>query len=260
MNNTTKATAQHLEHIKLSECVPTDYQRATNPTQVANIIKRFDEAKLGALTVSLRDGKYHIIDGLHRSVALKSLGYTHALCIVLTGLTYEQEAEYFRTQNQDKRLLKPADLFKAGLAAGDQKCVRINEIVRENGFRIGKGSKDFYKLASIHSLYTIADEYGYDVLEETLRLIVDTWAGIPKATQSESLLGIADFVYRYGRADFAERMKEKFSVVFYDYSESMRVRGSIGSSVSRKKFCRVLVSHYNKGLVHNSRKRLKWEE
>lgn len=260
MNNTTKSTAQNLEHIKLSECVPTDYQRSTNHTQVANIIKRFDEAKLGALTVSLRDGKYHIIDGLHRSVALKSLGYTHALCIVLTGLTYEQEADYFRTQNRDKRLLRPADLFKAGLAAGEEKCITINRIVKENGFQIGKSSKDFYKLASVHALYTIAEDYGYDVLDSTLKLISETWNGIPKASQSESLMGVAEFIHRYGAADFTNRMKDKFAVVFYDYSEAMRIRGSIGSSTSRRKFCRVLVGHYNKGLVHNSRKRLKWEE
>jgi hypothetical protein len=240
--------------------VPSDYQRVTNNAQVANIVKRFDEAKLGTLIVSERDGKYHIIDGAHRARALRNLGYTHAPCVVLTGLTYEQEADYFRKQNQDKRLLTPSDLFKAGLASGDDQCVKISKIVKANGFHIGKGNKDFYKLAAIHTLYTISEEYGYDVLDVTLFLIASTWSEIPRASQSESLLGVAEFVRRYGMADFSERLRDKFSIVWYDYSEAIRAHGSVGSTTSRKKFCRMLVEHYNKGIVHNSKKRLKWEE
>ena len=82
-----KTTSQRLEQIRLDDCVPTNYQRVTNNGQVAGIVGEFDEARLGTITVSLRDGNYHIVDGLHRSLALKALGYTHALCVVLTGLT-----------------------------------------------------------------------------------------------------------------------------------------------------------------------------
>jgi len=256
----TRATNQRIELIPLKDIDPSGYQRTTSGLQVVNIVKRFDEAKLGTLTVSKRDGRYYIIDGTHRVRALRTIGYTHAPCVVLTGLTYEQEAEYFRKQNQDKRLLTPGDLFKAGLASGDEQCVKIHKIVESNGFHIGKGNKDFYKIASIHTLYTISEEYGYDVLDITLFLIANTWNGIARATQSESLLGVAEFVSRFGLADFAERLHDKFAVIWYDYTEAMRVHGSVGSTTSRKKFCRILVAHYNKGIVHNSKKRLKWED
>ena len=55
-------------------------------------------------------------------------------------------------------------------------------------------------------------------------------------------------------------MRTEFAAVYYDYSEAMRMQSSIGSSISRKKFCRVLVTHYNRGLRSNSKKRLIWEE
>ena len=73
-----KVPNQRIEVIALSECVPTNYQRPTSDNQVAKIVGDFDEAKLGVLTVSLRDGCFHIVDGLHRSKALKAHGYTHA--------------------------------------------------------------------------------------------------------------------------------------------------------------------------------------
>ena len=253
-----KMLEQRLEHIPLSACVATNYQRKTNDAQVAAITRKFCEGKLGALTVSLRDGNYHIVDGLHRSKALKLLGYTHALCIVLTGLTYEQEAELFRAQNENKRRVVTFDDFRAGLEARNEQCLKINEIVQANEFQIGKGG--FYKLASVRALYTIAEDFGYGVLDDTLFLIACTWNHINKASQCEPLLGVAEFVSRYGIAEFSERMKSKFAVVMYDYTEAMRMKGSIASATSRKKFCRILVEHYNKGLTGNSKKRLKWEE
>jgi hypothetical protein len=257
--NTEKTTTQRIRLIPLSEMEPeSGYQRATNPAQVQSIVRNFDESKLGTLTVSARDGKFHIIDGAHRSRALRELGYSHASCVVLTGLTFEQEAEYFRNQNQDKRLIRPMEFFKAGLISGNEQCVRIYRIAKLNGFNIGTGKKDFYTIEAIQTLFTIIDDYGYEILDDTLSLIAEAWTGILRASQSESLIGVAEFVSRYGTADFAARMKEKFSVIYYEYTEAARTRSS--SKSARHKFCRILVEHYNKGLANKSKKRLTWED
>lgn len=258
--NASKATNQRIRLIALSDMEPeSGYQRATNPVQVENIAKRFDESKLGTLIVSERGGKFHIIDGAHRAKALRKRGYTHAHCVVLTGLTFEQEAEYFRKQNQDKRLIKPMEFFRAGLVSGDALCANIYRIIRTNGFNIDAGKKGFYKIAAIKALFTIVDEYGYSTLDDTLRLLASVWSGFKGASQSVSLLGVAEFVSRYGTVDFAERMKGKFSAVFYDYTEAAYFRTISGVS-SRIKFCRVLVDHYNRGLTKESGKRLVWED
>jgi hypothetical protein len=221
-------------------------------------MKKFTEAKLGVLTVSLRRGNYYIVDGLHRSAALKKLGYTHAPCIVLTGMTYEQEADFYRKQDENKRPMSTFDDFKAGIEAKDEMCLNIQKILKDNKFQIGRGG--FYKIQSIQTLFVIVRDFGYKTLDDTLFLLANTWGDIAKASDSEFLLGTAEFVYRYGIAEFSERLKSKFSVICYDYAESMRVRGSIGSTTSRKKLCRIFVDHYNKGIRANSKKRLQWED
>ena len=103
MNN--KMTSQTIRLLPVGELLVGGYQRPTNTAQVEKIAARFDEAKLGLPIVSERGGQYHLLDGAHRAAALRKLGYTHAMCIVLTGLTYADEAEYFRTQNQNTRQL-----------------------------------------------------------------------------------------------------------------------------------------------------------
>ena len=258
-NNNIKATSQRIELIELDRCVPTNYQRETKDGQVENIVSRFTEDKLGVLTVSLRDGNLHIVDGLHRSKALKAEGYTHALAVILTGMTYEQEAEFFREQNENKRPISTLEDFHAGLEANNPMCILIDKTLKAHNFQIGRGS-NFYKIGCITTLTTIVKDYGYTVLEDTLRLLADTWAGIPSATESTCLLGVAKFVKHYGLCHFAERMKNKFAVVCYEYAEAMKMSGTRGSNVSRNKFCRILVQHYNRGLNGNSKKRLIWEE
>jgi len=259
MNSNTKTPNQHIRLIALDECVPTNYQRTTSDQQVAKIISEFDEARLGVLTVSLRDGHAHIVDGLHRSLVLKELGYTHAHAVVLKNMTYEQEAAYFRRQNENRRNVLTFDDFRAGLEEKDEMCLRVDAIVRANDFQIGKGSS-FYQIASIHALFTIVRDFGYETLNDTLSLLAKTWSSIAKASQCECLLGVAEFVHRYGVAEFAERMRTAFAVVVYDYTEAMRMQGTIGSSTSRKKFCKALVTHYNKGIRSNSKRRLVWED
>jgi len=238
------------------------YQRPTNSTQVDKIVAAFDEAKLGMPVVSARDGRYNLLDGAHRVAALRKIGYTHALCLVLSGLTYTDEAEYFRTQNQNARPLTRYNLFKAGLEAGDEMCVRIDEITRANGFVIGMGTERFNTIAAIFALTTICAVYGYEILETTLSLIRSTWDGVNNATRREFLVGVAEFVQRFGGAEFAERMRFKsIAAIWQDYlAETCLTNRQSSDPAMRRAFCRVLVRHYNQGLGSSGRKRLAMED
>ena len=251
-----KATNQRFALVPLAKIEPSDYQRATKTTQVESIAKNFDKSKLGTLTLSQRDGKYYIIDGAHRLSALRTLQYTHAVCEILTGLTHEEEANYFRTQGVDKRDLRPLDLFNAGLIAEDWKCLMIDRIVKDNSFQIGFAYKDFNQIGAIKALFIIVDDYGCETLDDTLCLIANTWAGIPKAVCSDSLLGVAEFISFYGVAEFDKRLCDCFPAIWYEYREA--VRNTQKTIRARKHFCRILVEHYNKGLGARSNKRLKW--
>jgi len=259
--NQTKTTQQSLKRIALADIVSqSGYQRPTNYAQVQKITREFDEAQLGILTVSYRDGKYHLIDGNHRSHAMRNCGYTHAIAVVFKGMSYEDEAELYGKQNDNKRSLKPIDLFKSDIEANDEATVTINEIVEANGFQVGSGGKNNYsRITAILALYSIAKEYGFNTLDDTLCLIASTWSGLTKATQAASLLGVAEFIHRYGMADFADRLREKCISVWYDYEEEMRNRGSGRLIAPQVRFCRILVEKYNTGLPSKSKKRLVWE-
>lgn len=256
-----KATGQAIKLLPVGELITGGYQRPTNTAQVDKIVSGFDEAKLGMLIVSERDGKYHLLDGAHRAAALRKIGYTHAMCIIITGLTYRDEAEYFRTQNQNSRPLTRYNLFKAGLESGDEMCVRIDEITRANSFVVGMSNKCFNNLSAIFALTTICSVYGFETLDLTLGLLRETWEGINNVTRREFLVGSAEFVHRFGKADFAERMKFKnIAEIWQDFlAETSHSNRSSSDPSMRRAFCKVLVRHYNKGLSANSKKRLVME-
>lgn len=257
----TKTTSHVTKMIPLDELLMGGYQRPTNTAQVEKIVANFDEAKLGFPIVSERDGKYHLLDGAHRVAAMRILGYTAAMCIVLSGLSYQDEAEYFRTQNQNSRRLTSYNLFKAGLESEDEMSVKINEITRSNGFTVGMSGRNFNSISAIFALITICSVYGSETLGETLRLLRSTWEGIANVTRREFLVGTAEFVARFGSVHFAERMRYKsIAEIWQDYLiESGHSNRIASDPAMRRAFCRVLVRHYNKGLASNSKMRLVME-
>jgi len=256
-----KTTNQTIKMLPLGELVTGGYQRPTNTAQVDKIADSFDEARLGLPIVSERGDRYHLLDGAHRVAALRKIGYTHAPCIVLTGLTYQDEADYFRTQDQNNRPLTKFNLFRAGLEAGDEMCVRIDEVCRANKYTVGMSGKNFNTIAAIFALSTICAVYGYDVLDTTLALIRDTWEGVSDATRREFLVGVAEFVHRFGTVKFAERMRfTNMAAIWQEYLAETYVGNRQSSDPTmRKAFCRVLVRHYNQGLKSNSKMRLVME-
>jgi hypothetical protein len=261
-NDTTiKNVKQRIEHIALSEIAPAAYQRSTNQKQIKNIIANFDSAKLGMPIVSARGGKFYLLDGLHRISAMRKLNFTQATFIVLDGLTYEQEAEYFRSQNDNSRPLTKYNLFKAGLEAKNEMCCRIVEIANKNGFTIGTSSKKFNVISAIYAVETVTKIYGYDVLDKTLSLIRETWDGQKSATFREFIVGVAEFISRFGKVEFAEKMKRKnLALIWQDFlASSLHTERKTNNPAMRRAFCYVLVNHYNSGIPARSKQRLQME-
>ena len=100
------------------------YQRVLSPN-VKKLMEKWDNEKCNFLLVSYRDGYFYIIDGQHRYSVALAKGIVLLPCIILTGLTREQEALKFARQNEGVTKLNPFDTFKANVACGD---VSINEV------------------------------------------------------------------------------------------------------------------------------------
>lgn len=256
-----KTMNQRIETIPLNRVTAAAYQRPTNARQVMNIVTGFNEAKLGIPVVSERGGQYYIVDGTHRVAALRRLGYERAMFIVLKGLTYEEEADFFRRQNENARGLTLYTRFKAGLESGDETCLAINAIVERNHFVVGTSARSFNTITAVFALITIYDSYGAEALDKTLRLIRETWDGNPTAKNREFLVGVSEFVHRFEVPDFAVRLgKVSLAAIWQEYLQWAQYQNrATASREMRIAFCRILVRHYNKGIRSDSARFLRME-
>ena len=262
-----KEVEQRIECVPLERIVTAQYQRILNMKNVACIVKNFDPAKLGVLVVSHReDGTYAVLDGQHRLTALRRLGYDAANCIVLEGMTIQQEADYFRRQNENKQSLRINDTFNASLWAEDAESLRIKELMDKYGFRHGK-SGQLMCICAIGALQRILRRFGDRTLELTLACIAATWPHDSTILRGEMLAGLGEFWRRYGEkltvAQFEARMRKHLPMEMYQEARR-RTQGKTTPATAFNKtirftMCAVYVSAYNKQLRTNSPNRLELE-
>ena len=262
-----KEVEQHIACLPLERIVTEQYQRILNMKNVAGIVKNFDPAKLGVLVVSYRaDGTYAVLDGQHRLTALRQLGYDATNCIVLEGMTIQQEADYFRRQNENKQSLRINDTFNASLWAEDAESLRIKALMDKYGFRHGKSGQPMC-ICAIGALQRILRRFGDRTLELTLACIAATWPHDSTILRGEMLAGLGEFWRRYGEqltvAQFEARMRKHLPLEMYQEARR-RTQGKIMPSTAFNKtirftMCAVYVSAYNKQLRTNSPNRLELE-
>jgi uncharacterized protein DUF6551 len=212
-----------VQMLKLEQLiVDARFQRPIQQSRVERYTKQFEPKLVGLLTVSLRaNGKYVILDGQHRWMVLVERGYTEALCEVLTGLTFEQEAAIFHGRNISRTRLKPGDYFRARLAANDPIAKAINEIVTKAGYRMelqpqihwhsSSGYSDPNAIVSISAVERI---FNTGMLPNTLNTIKAAWPSQPSFfLKAELMLGMAAFLRLYPESheDRLTDMLSKFS-------------------------------------------------
>lgn len=236
------------EMIEVSKIEVPNYQRNTNSRVVKQIVKNFKSAKLGVLIVSLRDGKYYIVDGLHRLTALRMMGHDFVMCEVHRKLSYEDEAELFYTQGNNRINLTAGDIFIGKLEAKDEKAMSIEKTVKLNGFAvIRKGGKAKYTIAAISMIYQIEKLFGLEHLDKTLSVIKNTWDGMAASTDAKILMGVALFLNNNGVEipKFIKRLSRIDPVVI------IREGNSDISNKENKRFEAVIANYYNKNTSKN---------
>ena len=245
-----KTTNKRIETIQLCQLKPAGYQRATKTSQVNAISKNFSEAKLGLPLVSERGGDFFLIDGQHRVAALRNLGYTSMNCLVLTGLSYEDEANLFRSQNDCSRRITALNAYKAGLEAQDIECTTISDIVVKHGFTVG--GKGVNGIGSVFALSTVYKVFGHETLDSTLEAIRETWPDEPMAVKRHFIVGIAEFLcrFRVSVTDFSEKLGiYSPASVWRKYAEyADNTCAASNDPTLRRAFCKSLVYHYNKSI------------
>lgn len=241
-----------------------NYQCGLIKKNVEAIVKNFDPAKLGVLVVSHRaDGYYYVIDGQHRTGALRLLGITHVNCLVLEGMTVQQEADYFRRQNENKHSLSAVSSFNAGVCAGDKASVEVNDIMEKNGFS-AVDTENHVLIRAIKTVQVLYGVYGSEVLDVTLASIAKTWPRNKVILRSEMLSGMAEFWYRFKDKvtlpNFEKRMRKKNPAdLFRQASGKLIAAGSTSPALNEEArgfVCQVLAHNYNARMPIDSPNRL----
>lgn len=195
--------------VKVSELlIDYTYQRSPIKAKVNKIAKNFDPDLLGVIICSMREsGVVAVIDGSHRVHALLQKGLKDSVmnALVYFDLTIEEEAKIFALMNQEHTKPNPAEIFKAGVVAGDQETIEINNIINKLGLKIGVGPGD-NKLRAISTVKRVYRNAGGNVLFSTLSSIKQAY-GDSSAVMRDVLISAVAIVFnRYGDQVDIDRM------------------------------------------------------
>jgi hypothetical protein len=177
-------------------------QRALKPGRVEQILSALDLDALGEPVLSLRDGRYYIVDGQHRVRAMAQWlgdGWQKAtiLCKVFEGLNEQDEAKLFRQLNTVLGTTA-YDKFKVGVTAGYEEETRIKSIVEAAGLHVSRARKDSPGSVSAISALRTAYRLSPKSLMFSLKLTAESYgdAGFEGAV----IEGLAQLHNRYDKA------------------------------------------------------------
>lgn len=183
-----------------TERVSCDYTYARPLTQkrIASLNKKqWDPRRAGVLYMSMRDdGTYYTIDGQGRMFLAIKFKIPTVPARVYIDLTVQDEAELYLAFNRDRVATEPIDDFMARLVMNEPSAIAIQSIVTALGLTIAKGSgaNKVHCVAMLDKVYAL---WGPQVLESSLRLLLDAWASQTGSLVSAMVGGAMQFVVRY---------------------------------------------------------------
>jgi hypothetical protein len=184
-----------------------EYQRNVNLAWVKQIADGFDPFLLDPLLVNRRaDGRLVVMDGQHRLLAVRQVGYgdQRVPCLVYESLPLELEATRFNTQDT-RRALNPQQRFAAALVARESEALVIYGTVQQLGFQVNLtgGDLDGGRIPGVSALRTIYRKYSPKDLADVLRIVRDGF-GTDEGPRAAVLVGLARFNAKY-RGEYDRR-------------------------------------------------------
>lgn len=187
--------------ISAARCLSAPYQRETDNARINTIVKHFDKNKVRPIILSYRNGRYYVIDGQHTLSVLRMLYGEDVMvtAVVVEGLTYKQEAEYYTKQYENSKKLTVRDTFKSRLEY-DNKAQAIKNVCENAGFTVSISSNKAQGkgiIVAVKHLEKMYDELGRGDTYNTLCLIRDTWNGDKHSVEGNMLSGMTLFYKKY---------------------------------------------------------------
>lgn len=198
-----------------------DYQRSVKQPHLSEIEQQFNEALIDPLRVwkrSTDDNVYEIWDGQHTAWLLINRGWKALPCFPVNGATTEKElAHLFVLRQVLRKPLRPLEVYKAELFAGNARAVAISKIVAEFGLRIAGGAQDgIAAIKKVEKVYDSPD--GANALRAILTIITRSWKDDRDRLHGNIIAGLHNYISHEKPAsmsmdEFIDRIVAKLSRV-----------------------------------------------
>lgn len=236
-------------------------QRKLSLDRVNKIASEFNRDGIGVVTASRReDGKYYLLDGMHRQAALVLLGKGHEEVQVkaFLGLTMPEEAVLFRLLNNTKHP-QPMDIFKVKLIEKDPLAIRMFKLLVKYQWRLRGGIADgnFGAVKTLENLFLTSP----DVAETAVTLLSSAWGNRYGALNDALLGGMGKLLLIRGAEVDGSHMIKKLSAVAGGPQEVINKAQTMRAALKITKpgsVAMVLVDIYNVGL--RTRQLAPWTE
>lgn len=177
------------------------------------------------------------------------------LPVIITPLTYEQEALRFAGQHDDETRVSPFARYNANLHGHDEDAMGIESILSKNGMRVVKHSG---VRGGVHAVGAIVAIYkahgGPELLDRTMRVISRVYGDDPDATQSHMILGLSGFLKKFPSIS-DEELIEKLSRAEGHPNRLAMSAGMYGPVSKGVGMARAILDLWNKG---RRSQRLEW--
>lgn len=199
---------RYIDSALLTPCA--EYQRVLRTRKVAELSATFSEYVANEPKVSYRDGRYHVFDGqntIEARVACNGGRDLPILCKVFHGLSKKDEALLFAVQTGISTDLTAGERLRADIVAEDEDACAFVAATEATGATFAlDGIRAEWKIYCIRSAYYIYKNYGSDIYQEALKIIVEAWWGDSDSFLSGILHGVTRFVAMYRDEYSRERL------------------------------------------------------
>jgi hypothetical protein len=187
-------------------------QRGLDWRRVNKMAAELDRDAVGTLVVSERPtGFFHIIDGQHRTEALRIAEGDDAKvdCRVFLGLTREDEARLFRLYNNTAKL-QAITKFLVRIEEQEPTALAINDLLHKYGWKVVPGSGDgqFAAVAAIEKIWN----RDHRAVERSLATITKAWGHSSAAVNGTLFEGIGLVYARYSEDIIDKSLVERLSL------------------------------------------------
>lgn len=200
MNNNSTKYEYGQVNSKLIKIDP-EYQRALDTNRVKRIVSNFNPDLVNPIKVNFRENKYFCFDGQHTLASLKMKnGNSDSLvdCKVYFDQTREWESKMFAEQTGIARQVDSLAKLKALYVGKDIDVMEFRDVTETTGIRMDftKGSAN-NKIVACATAYKIFNSTPQSDYLEILRIIKETWDGVPESFMKQILIGISEFHQKY---------------------------------------------------------------